>query len=170
VTVRQLSLHYRDVEPMENDDLTETPAEAPAEVPAEVPADEIDPVAKTRRSLRGYGFYLIGYAVGSAAIALGFAALGPKYGAALLTPIWFVYILLISVYAARQQVPGLLRVHGLMLAAWAVIWMTALLGSIPLDQAGSWWVAAGIAMALPPLITRFGVLRRLAGPFAQRAG
>ena len=139
---------------MENDDLPET----------------VDRVAETRRSMRGYGFYLIAYAVGSAAVALGFAALGPKYGAALLTPIWFVFIALISLYAARQQVPGLLRVHGLMLAAWAVIWMTALLGSIPLHQARWWWVAAAIAMAIPPVLARQVFLRRLARPSTHLPG
>jgi hypothetical protein len=134
---------------MENDDLTETSVQA------------TDEATQIRLGLRGYGVYLIAYALGSVAIALGFAALGPKYGAALLTPLWVIFIVLISLYAARQQLPGLLRLHAVMLVTWAVIWMTALLGSIPMQQARWWWIAAGVAMALPPLTTRLVFLRRL---------
>lgn len=136
---------------MENDDLTQTPAPTPTP----------DWAAEIRLSLRGYGFYLIAYAIGSVAIALGFSGLGPTWGSALLTPIWVIFIVMISLYVARQQVPGLLRLHGLMLAGWAVLWMVALLGSIPLHQARWWWIAAGVAMAIPPLVTRQVFLRRL---------
>jgi hypothetical protein len=120
--------------------------------------------ARARQGGRWYARYLLLYAVASVIIAIGFALVGPRWGATVITPIWVCFVVAISIYANRQQTSlrGTTRMHSLMIAAWAVLWLLTLLGSFTFHQAIWWWVLGGVAMAVPPLITRRAVLRQIA--------
>jgi hypothetical protein len=119
--------------------------------------------ARARQGGRWYARYLLLYAVASLILAVSFAVIGPRWGAFVLTPIWVCFVVAISIYASRQQTSlrGTTRTHTLMIAAWAVLWLCTLLGSFAFHQAFWWWLLGGVAMAVPPLITRRAVLRQI---------
>lgn len=121
--------------------------------------------AKARRSGRWYARYLGLFAAASFAIAIAFALVGPLWGAWLVTPLWVVFVVAISVYASRQRssLLGTTRIHLLMILGWTSAWLITLLGSFLVDQAMWWWVLGGLAMAAPALVARSVVLRRIAG-------
>lgn len=120
---------------------------------------------QARRSGRWYARYLLVYAAVSFALAIGFALVGPRWGAWVLTPLWVVFVIAISVYANHQrtQLRGTTRIHLWMIAAWSVAWAATLFGSFALHQAPWWWVLGGVAMAAPALVARRLVLRRIGG-------
>ncbi len=122
--------------------------------------------ARAQQSGRWFARYLLVFAGASIALALGFAAVGPKWGAWVLTPVWVVFVVAISIYANRQrtQPRGTTRIHTLMIVGWATAWCATLFGSFAFDQALWWWVLGGVAMAVPALVARRLVLRRIAGP------
>jgi hypothetical protein len=56
---------------------------------------------------------------------------------------------------------GLGRIHGFVIGAWAVLWsITVGVGTSLLLGQWPWWLAGGIAMAIPPLIGAWIVVRR----------
>jgi hypothetical protein len=117
-----------------------------------------------RQSGKWYARYLLAYALASFAMAVAFALVGPRIGALAITPLWVLFCALISVYAARQRTTlrGAGRINGAMIAAWAVAWGITVFGSFSVHQALWWWVLGGVAMAIPPLVARQIVLRRIA--------
>lgn len=119
--------------------------------------------SRMRRSTLWYARYLLLFAVGSLGMAIGYAALGPKLGSWILTPIWLLFVLGISLYANRQrtQLRGLNRLNSLMIAAWAVAWTVTVFGSFQFDQAVWWWLLGGAVMAVPPMVVRRMVLKRV---------
>ena len=117
-----------------------------------------------RQSGKWYARYLLAYAIASFALAVTFALGGPRIGVLVITPLWVLFVAAISVYAARQRssLRGAGRIQGAMIAAWTVAWGITLFGSFSVHQALWWWVLGGVAMAIPPLVARHIVLRRIA--------
>jgi hypothetical protein len=56
-----------------------------------------------RQSGKWYARYLLAYALASFAMAVAFGLVGPRIGALAITPLWVLFVTLISVYAARQR-------------------------------------------------------------------
>jgi hypothetical protein len=133
-------------------------------------ADALEDAARlatlARQSGKWYARYLLAYAFASFAMALAFALVGPRIGALAITPFWVLFCALITVYATRQRssLRGAGRIHGAMIAAWTIAWGITMFGSFSVHQALWWWVLGGVAMAIPPLVARHIVLRRIASP------
>jgi hypothetical protein len=117
-----------------------------------------------RQSGKWYARYLLAYAIASFTVAVAFALGGPRIGVLVITPLWVLFVAVISVYAARQRssLRGAGRIHLAMIAAWTVAWGITLVGSFSVHQALWWCVLGGVAMAIPPLVARHIVLRRIA--------
>jgi hypothetical protein len=131
-------------------------------------AEALDDAARlaslARQSGKWYARYLLLFALAAFLMSVAFGLVGPRTGALAITPLWVLFCVLINVYAARQRssLRGTGRIHGAMIAAWAAAWLITVLGSFSFHQALWWWVLGGVATAIPPLVARHFVLRRLA--------
>ncbi len=119
--------------------------------------------ARARQAGQWYCRFLIAYAIASFLLAIGFALVGPRWGALLITPLWMIFVVAISVYAARQRaaIRGLTRIHTLMILGWSIAWVLTLSLSFPLHQAWWWWLLGGLLMATPPVIAFRHVRRQV---------
>ncbi|HEY5821378.1 MAG TPA: hypothetical protein VIT20_05355 [Propionibacteriaceae bacterium] len=117
---------------------------------------------RSRLSTRWFATYLLIFAVGSFAMAMAFAFIGPRWSATIVTPVWLIFVVSISLYANRQKaVPrGVMKINGIMMGAWALIWAGVVIGSFQVDQQLWWWIVGGLAMATPPLVARHIVQRQ----------
>jgi hypothetical protein len=131
-------------------------------------ADALEDAARlaslARQCARWYARYLLLFAIAAFLMSLAFGLVGPKIGALAITPLWVLFVVLISVYAARQRssLRGTARIHIAMIVAWTVAWLITVVGSFSFHQAFWWWVLGGVATAVPPLVARYFVLRRIA--------
>lgn len=118
---------------------------------------------RARRTGIWYARYLVIFAAASAAVAISFGLIGPRLGAIVITPLWVVVVVGLSVWAGRQksQPRGMKNVHLAVIGAWTVAWLVTLGFSFVVDQAMWWWIVGGIAMAIPPLVGRAAILRRM---------
>jgi hypothetical protein len=80
---------------------------------------------------------------------------GNRWGATLLTPLWAVFLTVLTVWSARKRtsLAGMARIHAAVIVSWAVLWgITVIVGSLYFQGRLGWWVAGGVAMAVPPLV------------------
>lgn len=116
-------------------------------------AEQLDRDA--RRAARWYVRYLFAFALASFVLASLFGVVGGRWGAAVLTPIWVVFIVALSVWSTRQRasVRGMTRLHLTMMLGWTVAWLaTVIVGSHYFLDTLWWWVLGGLVMATPPLL------------------
>lgn len=118
---------------------------------------------RARSASRWYTRYLIVYGIVSFLFASLFGVVGNRWGAALLTPLWAVFVTLLSVwsYQKKTAMAGFGRLHGAVIGAWAVLWgVTVIVGSARYQGQPAWWVAGGLAMAAPCFIGALVAHRR----------
>lgn len=121
--------------------------------------------ARARRSARWYTRYLFAFGLASFVMATLFGVVGGVWGSALLTPLWLVFLTGLTVYSTRQPtvVRGMARLHGTMIAGWALAWgVTVTVGLHYYPDQIWWWVLGGLAMATPPLLAAHAVEKRTA--------
>lgn len=110
---------------------------------------------EARRSARWYVRYLIAFAAASLVMSTLYGVLGGVWGVAILTPLWVVFLTVLTVYSTRQRtvVRGMTRVHTTMIVAWAIGWgITVIVGSTVFPDRVWWWVLGGLITATPPLL------------------
>ena len=120
---------------------------------------------RARSASRWYTRYLVVYGVVSFVFASLFGVVGNRWGAAVLTPLWAVFVALLSAWSFRKKtaILGFGRLHGIVIGAWAVLWgITVLVGSNRYQGQLGWWVAGGAAMALPCFVGAVVAHRRTA--------
>ena len=118
---------------------------------------------QARRSARWYVRYLIVFALASFVMASLFGVLPGRWGVAVLTPVWVVFVVALSVWSTRQRasVRGMTQMHLTMMLGWTLAWLaTVIVGSSYFPATLWWWVLGGAVMAIPPLLTARQVDRR----------
>ncbi len=118
--------------------------------------------ARTQRSARWLARYYVIFGIASMLIALGFGLLRGRTWALVLSGVWLVLVLGISLYSSRQQtmVRGGGRIHAGVMAAWTVIWVITVTVGASNDLPWPWWLAGGVGMLASPLVGAWVVLRR----------
>ena len=127
--------------------------------------------ARTQRSARWLARYYVIFGIASMLrerawleqyAALGFGLLRGRTWALVLTGVWLVLVLGISLYSSRQQtmVRGGGRIHAGVMAAWTVIWVITVTVGASNDLPWPWWLAGGVGMLASPLVGAWVVLRR----------
>lgn len=120
---------------------------------------------EARHSGRWYALYLALFAVASVLFAGLFGIVGNRWGATLLTPLWGVFLVFLTVWSQRKKtsVAGMSRLHLTVIGSWAVLWgITVIVGSVYFQGRPGWWLAGGVAMAAPCLIGAWVAFRRTA--------
>jgi hypothetical protein len=119
--------------------------------------------AATRRAGRWYTTFLVVFAVVTFAMCIGFGLIGPRWGAIVVTPIWVLLMVALSIWSARQRaaVAGKRWIDAGVIAGWTVAWgVTVIVGSLLFPQTLAWWVFGGVLTAIPPAIGAVVVARR----------
>lgn len=117
---------------------------------------------RAHRSARWLARYYVIFGVASLLIAPAFGVLHGAAWTIVLTALWGLLILGISLYAAKQRtmVRDGARIHGWVMAVWALVWvLTVVLGSI-YELAWPWRLGGGIAMLATCLLGARAVLNR----------
>lgn len=121
--------------------------------------------AQSRTSSRWYVRYLLTYAVASFALSSAFGLVGHRVALVVVTPLWFVVIGVLTVWALRRptELSGLTGLHLSVIGLWAVAWcVTVTVGTSLFADTWWWWVAGGLAMATPPVVGAAVAVRRTA--------
>jgi hypothetical protein len=119
--------------------------------------------AATRRAARWYATYLTIFAVAIFAMCIGFGLVGGRWGALVLTPIWVLLVVALSLWSARQRsvVAGMGRIHAWVIGGWAVAWgVTVFVGGFVFPDTLAWWVLGGVLTAIPPVAGAVVTARR----------
>jgi uncharacterized membrane protein YjjP (DUF1212 family) len=119
--------------------------------------------AATRRAGRWYTTYLTVFAVATFAMCIGFGLMGGRWAAIVITPIWVLLVVALSVWSARQRsvVAGMGRIHAWVIGGWTVAWgVTVIVGSLVFPHTLAWWVLGGVLTAIPPVIGAIVTARR----------
>jgi hypothetical protein len=119
--------------------------------------------AATRRAGRWYATYLMIYAAATFAMCVGFGLIGGRWSAVVLTPIWVLMVVALSIWSARQPttVAGMGRIHLWVVGGWTVAWgVTVFVGGFLFPHTLAWWVLGGLLTALPPVVGAVIVARR----------
>jgi uncharacterized membrane protein YjjP (DUF1212 family) len=120
---------------------------------------------EARRAGRWYGIYLVAFAAASALLGGLFGVVGNLWGTAVLTPLFVVFVGALTVWAQRKRtaLQGVAALHGVVIGSWAVLWaVTVIAGSLYYQGRPAWWVAGGLAMAVPGVVGAVLVFRRTA--------
>lgn len=120
---------------------------------------------EARRAARWYARYLFAFALASFVMAALFGVVGGFWGAAVLTPLWVVFLSALTVWSTKQQTAlrGTSWLHTLTIIGWTVAWgVTVTVGTTFFPHVMWWWVLGGLAMATPPLLAAHRVSRRTA--------
>ena len=108
-----------------------------------------------RRAARWYVRYLVAFAVASFVMAALFGVVGSFWGAAVITPLWVVFVCSLSVWAAHRRtfLKNFGRRHTAMILVWSAAWaLTVIVGTRSFPGQVWWWALGGIAMAAAPLV------------------
>lgn len=119
--------------------------------------------AKARREARWYVRYLVAFGIASFGLACVFAFVGGLTAVAVTTPLWVLFVVGLSVWAARHPVTlrGYGGLHLAIMGSWGVIWLvTVFVGTSRFPYAWPWWFGAGLAMAAVALCGAGVALRR----------
>ncbi len=119
--------------------------------------------AATRRAGRWYATYLTIFALATFAMCIGFGLIGGRWGAIVLTPIWVLLVVALSIWAAHQRsaVTGMGRIHASVIGSWTVAWgVTVFVGGFVFPHTMAWWILGGVLTAIPPVIGVVAVARR----------
>lgn len=120
---------------------------------------------EARTAGRWYARYLVLYAIACFALAATMGWFGSAAGAIVISLLSAAFIVVLSVWAQSHPavIRGMTTVHLAVVLSSMTLWLvTVVLGTrFFTDQLG-WWVAAGLAMAVPPLIGAAIVSRRTA--------
>ncbi|MDN5762672.1 MAG: hypothetical protein L0H41_10195 [Microlunatus sp.] len=126
--------------------------------------DDADRLANAaRRSGRWYANYLVAYAIGTLILALLVGAFPGSFGAVVGIGIWLVLVAALTIYQYRQRatIKRFGALHSIVIAVWGVLWIiTVVVGSLYFVGQLGWWIGAGIATALPPLVGAVVVYRQ----------
>lgn len=119
--------------------------------------------ARARRTGTWYARYLAIFAAASLVMAISFGLLGPRLGAIVITPLWVIFVIGLSVWATRQksQPRGMVAIHLSVIGVWTLVWGVTLVLSFTMNQAMWWWIIGAVVMAIPPLVGRAAILRRI---------
>lgn len=118
--------------------------------------------AQGRRAARWLARYYLVLGVASLLIAPAFGVLHGPAWTIVLTVLWGVLIVGISVYAGRQRtmVRGGGRIHGWVMAVWTLLWVVTVVIGSGYDLAWPWWLAGGTALLATCAAGAWTVLRR----------
>ena len=119
--------------------------------------------AATPRAGRWYTTYLTVFAVATFAMCVGFGLVGGRWAAIVITPIWVLLVVALSIWAARQRsaVAGMGRIHAWVIGSWTVAWgVTVFAGGFVFPDTLAWWILGGVLTAIPPVIGTVVVARR----------
>ena len=119
--------------------------------------------AATRRAGRWYATYRAVFAVATFAMCIGFGLIGGQWAAIVLTPIWVLLVVALSIWSTRQPsaVAGMRRIHSWVIGSWTVAWaVTVFVGSFAFPHTLAWWVLGGVLTAVPPVIGAVIIARR----------
>jgi hypothetical protein len=106
--------------------------------------------AEARRGGRWYVRYLLVFGIASFAIAAVCAFADGLTAAVVVTPLWIVFVIGISVWAATRNVGlrGFGSLHGMVMVAWTLAWTaTVLVGGNWMSHVWQWWLGGGVVMA-----------------------
>jgi hypothetical protein len=118
---------------------------------------------RARQAGRWYAIYLVAFAIASVIFAGLFGVVGNRWGSILLTPLWGVFLAVLTVWSQRKKTSlvGMGRLHVTVIACWAVLWgVTVIVGSFAFQGQPLWWIAGGVAMAVPCLVGARTAFRR----------
>lgn len=110
---------------------------------------------QARRAGAWYSAYLTVFAVASVIFAALFGFLGNRVGAFVATPLWLVFIAVLTAWSQRKKtaLAGMGRIQGFVIGTWALLWgVTVIVGSFYFQQRPAWWVGGGLAMAVPCVV------------------
>lgn len=119
--------------------------------------------AKVRPGGSWYMAFGTVFGVGSAVVVL---VVGLFPGSTLMTVVMVLFFVMLAALLAwaltRPVSPRRFGwIHGLTMAAWSAIYLTAILaGQLYFHEEPRWWIPAALACALPPLIGGYIALRR----------
>ena len=118
---------------------------------------------EARTAARWYARYLVLFGLAGIGLAVGVGRFGGWPGALIVTGIYIVFIGALSWWALTRPavMAGMGRLHGMAIGSSMALWgMTVGVGtSFFSDQLG-WWVAGGLAMAVPAFIGAAIAFRR----------
>ncbi|MGI8311607.1 hypothetical protein [Saccharopolyspora hattusasensis] len=106
--------------------------------------------AEARRGGRWYVRYLLVFGVASFVLAAVFAFVDNSAAVVVGTPLWIVFVVGISVWAATRRVGlrGFGALHGMVMSAWTSAWIaTVVVGGNWMSQVWQWWLGGGGVMA-----------------------
>lgn len=107
-------------------------------------------LAATSRAAAGwYVRYLIVFGVASFGLAASFAVVSPRTIAFVITPIWLVLVLSLTIVVVlrhKTAVRGYATIHSVVMTVWVVAWMLVM--NLTLAETGWLWpVLGGAVMA-----------------------
>ena len=120
---------------------------------------------RARRSTRWYGSYLLVFAAGSFAVSVLTGAVPGPRGTLTVMLLWAAFLAVTTIWIARQKtsIRGMTRLHLAVILSWAVLWgITVTVGEHYFADQLWWWVAGGLAIALPPVVGAVVTFRRTA--------
>lgn len=118
--------------------------------------------ATSRAAAGWYARYLILFGIASFALAASFAVVNPLTIAFVITPIWLVFVLGLTigvVLRRKTAVRGYATIHSLVMVAWSVAWML----TVNLTMAWGGWrwpILGGGVMALAAFVGAYVTHRR----------
>ena len=96
-------------------------------------------------------------------MCIGFGLMGGRWAAIVITPIWVLLVVALSVWSMRQRsvVAGMGWIHAWVISGWTVAWaVTVFVGSSVYPDTLPWWVLGGLLTAIPPVIGAVVTARR----------
>jgi hypothetical protein len=118
---------------------------------------------RSRAAGRWYARYLVLFGLAGIALAVGVGRFNGWPGTLIVTGLYLGFVAVITVWAVTRPavMAGMGRLHGMAVGGSMALWgMTVGLGTTLFRDQPGWWLAGGLAMAVPAFIGAAIAFRR----------